>query len=63
LIKEGVFTMSSHIKEIPMGLRTGVSKVAELGRKAVSIVTASPQAAAIGAGFGFLAAQVLRVIF
>jgi hypothetical protein len=55
--------MSNHIKEIPMCIKTGVSKAVELGRKALATVMASPSAAAIGGVIGFLAGQVLRVIF
>ena len=55
--------MSSHIKEVPMGIWTGVSKVVELGKAAVSIVVASPIAAVIGAGVGAFAVLMLRWIF
>lgn len=55
--------MSSHMLEVPVGIKAGVSKVVELGRKAITIVSASPQAALIGLGFGFLAATILRWVF
>lgn len=58
--------MSSHVKEIAVDIKTGVSKVVELGRAAVSIVMLSREtkiAAGIGIGVGALAVLMLRLIF
>jgi hypothetical protein len=57
--------MSSHVKGIAMDIKTGVSKVVELGKAATAIVMASREtklAAVIGVGIGAFAVLMLQLV-